>query len=171
MKMNSKVVIFCIMDVSGSMDQQKKETARNLFNKLILGTAQAYPDDFKVVFIKHHTAAMISPTAGDFFNSNETGGTIVSSALKLMCEQIENNYLEDWDIYVAQASDGDNWHEDCENCVNILDWEIMPNVKQYAYFEITPTFDPHHLWECYNLIKSGWGNQFIMKHVVPGSVQ
>ena len=40
----------------------------------------------------------------------ETGGTVVSGALELMREIMTTRYsTNSWNIYVAQASDGDNY--------------------------------------------------------------
>jgi uncharacterized sporulation protein YeaH/YhbH (DUF444 family) len=73
----------------------------------------------------------------DFFYSRETGGTVVSSALELMKDIIRDRYPSgDWNIYGAQASDGDNWPEDSTNCSRLLIEDIMPSVQYYAYIEI-----------------------------------
>mgnify|MGYP003694296857 CR=1 FL=1 len=65
-----------------------------------------------IVFIRHHTQAQ-EVDEENFFRARETGGTVVSSALVLMDEIIKERYSpSDWNIYAAQASDGDNWHHD-----------------------------------------------------------
>ncbi|WP_241360953.1 DUF444 family protein, partial [Escherichia coli] len=85
-------------------------------------------DRIEVVFIRHHTSAR-EVDEEEFFYSRETGGTIVSSALKLMQEVMAERYpASDWNIYAAQASDGDNWNDDSPICRDILANQIMPHV-------------------------------------------
>ncbi len=108
---SSQAVMFCLMDVSGSMDQATKDIAKRFYVLLYLFLTRTY-ENVEVVFIRHHTQAK-EVDEHEFFYSQETGGTIVSSALKLMNEIIEARYpLGEWNIYGAQASDGDNWADD-----------------------------------------------------------
>jgi len=87
--------MFCIMDVSGSMDQKTKEMAKRFFLLLYLFLKRSYKD-VEVVYIRHHTQAK-EVDEQEFFYSQETGGTIVSSALKLMSEIIQSRYpSNDW---------------------------------------------------------------------------
>jgi hypothetical protein len=90
-----------------------------------------------VVYIRHHTQAK-EVDEHEFFYSQETGGTIVSSALKLMDEVVKERYdPAQWNIYAAQASDGDNWADDSPLCHEILAKKILPVVRYYSYIEIT----------------------------------
>ncbi|MCQ9427626.1 YeaH/YhbH family protein, partial [Pseudomonas sp. LJDD11] len=108
---SSKAVMFCLMDVSGSMTQATKDVAKRFFILLYLFLKRNY-DKIEVVFIRHHTSAR-EVDEEEFFYSRETGGTIVSSALKLMQEIMAERYpSNEWNIYAAQASDGDNWNDD-----------------------------------------------------------
>ena len=98
-----------------------------------------------------------------FFYSRETGGTVVSSALKLMSSIIQDRYpTNDWNIYTAQASDGDNWHNDSKICVDIMNKHIMPFVQYYSYIEITPD-NQQNLWQEYSAIESNWDNFAMQK--------
>lgn len=134
---SSKAVMFCLMDVSGSMTQATKDIAKRFFILLYLFLKRNY-DRIEVVFIRHHTSAR-EVDEEEFFYSRETGGTIVSSALKLMQEIMAERYpASDWNIYAAQASDGDNWNDDSPICREILSKQIMPHVQYYTYVEITP---------------------------------
>ena len=115
----SQCVMFCLLDVSGSMDEQKKDTAKRFFILLYLFLTRAY-EKIEVVFIRHHTTAQ-EVDENAFFNSRESGGTIVSSALVLLEQTIRARYAAgDWNVYVAQASDGDNWDNDSIACRDIL---------------------------------------------------
>jgi len=150
-KPNNKAVMFCLMDVSGSMDEDKKDMAKRFFILLYLFLMRAY-ETIEVVFIRHHTQAQ-EVSEEDFFHSRESGGTVVSSALKLMSEVIEKRYSpNEWNIYGAQASDGDNWSGDSPLCHDLLAEKIMPMVQYFAYVEITDG-EPQNLWMEYARLK------------------
>jgi uncharacterized sporulation protein YeaH/YhbH (DUF444 family) len=144
---SSQAVMFCLMDVSGSMNQARKDLAKRFFTLLYLFLQRNY-EHIDVVFIRHHTVAK-EVDEEEFFYSRETGGTVVSSALELMRDIARQRYpTSSWNIYAAQASDGDNWHTDSPGCRDILIDELMPLVRYFAYVEITP--DRHQsLWEAY----------------------
>ncbi|WP_214000237.1 YeaH/YhbH family protein [Arsukibacterium sp.] len=133
----SKAVMFCLMDVSGSMDQATKDMAKRFYILLYLFLSRSYKN-VEVVYIRHHTQAK-EVDEQEFFYSQETGGTIVSSALKLMHEIILERFdPAQWNIYAAQASDGDNWTDDSAPCATLLANKLLPLVRYYAYIEITP---------------------------------
>ncbi len=147
----SQAVMFCLMDVSGSMDEAKKDMAKRFFILLYLFLQRNY-EKIEVVFIRHHTSAM-EVNEEDFFHSRESGGTVVSSALNLMKEIIQKRYSgSQWNIYAAQASDGDNWDSDSANCAKILEEGLLPFCQYYAYIEITEG-EPQNLWYEYLRVK------------------
>lgn len=149
-KPSTQAVMFCILDVSGSMDEQKKDIAKRFFILLYLFLMRAY-EKIEVVFIRHHTSAL-EVNEQEFFHSRESGGTIVSSALRLLTEVIQERYSSaDWNVYVAQASDGDNWDNDSVICRQILINAIMPLVQYYAYVEITEG-EHQNLWHEYTQV-------------------
>lgn len=155
-KPTTQAVMFCLMDVSGSMDENKKSLAKRFFLLLYLFLTRNY-ERTDVVFIRHHTVAM-EVDEQDFFYSRETGGTVVSSALELMRDVIRDRYpSSDWNIYGAQASDGDNWPEDSSNCYRLLMEDIMPYVQYYSYIEIN-NHEPHSLWMEYEKVAEYWPN-------------
>jgi uncharacterized sporulation protein YeaH/YhbH (DUF444 family) len=145
-KPSSQCVMFCLMDVSGSMDQQKKDIAKRFFILLYLFLAKVY-EKIDLVFIRHHTAAF-EVDEHEFFNSRESGGTVVSSALHMVGQVLTERYSSGWNVYVAQASDGDNWDKDSVACRQLLTESIMPLVQYYAYVEITEG-EPQNLWHEY----------------------
>jgi uncharacterized sporulation protein YeaH/YhbH (DUF444 family) len=150
-KPSSQAVMFCIMDVSGSMDESKKDTAKRFFILLYLFLTRAY-EKIDVVFIRHHTQAA-EVDENEFFHSRESGGTVVSSALHLLGNIIHERYASsDWNVYVAQASDGDNWDNDSVICRQLLANTIMPAVQYYAYVEITDG-EAQNLWHEYAQVK------------------
>ncbi|WP_444998012.1 YeaH/YhbH family protein [Aliikangiella sp. IMCC44359] len=157
----TNAVMFCLMDVSGSMDQQTKDMAKRFFILLYMFLKRTYKD-VEVVYIRHHTQAK-EVDEEEFFYSQETGGTIVSSALKLMQEIIHDRYpADDWNIYAAQASDGDNWNDDSRVCHNLLSTQILKTVRYYTYVEITQR-EPQNLWHEYVRIKQDFDNFAMQK--------
>ena len=150
-KPTSQAVMFCLMDVSGSMDEQKKDMAKRFFILLYLFLQRAY-DRIELVFIRHHTSA-VEVNEHDFFHSRESGGTVVSSALNLMKEVVHKRYASsEWNIYAAQASDGDNWDSDSANCARIMEENLLPYCQYFAYIEITEG-EPQNLWYEYLKVK------------------
>ncbi|MCW8880290.1 MAG: YeaH/YhbH family protein [Kangiellaceae bacterium] len=162
----SNAVMFCLMDVSGSMDQQTKEMAKRFFILLYMFLKRTYKD-VDVIYIRHHTQAK-EVDEQEFFYSQETGGTIVSSALKLMLEIQQDRYpAADWNIYAAQASDGDNWNDDSRICHKILTDKILKLVRYYTYVEITQR-EPQNLWYEYLKLKENHKN-FAMQKIAEQS--
>jgi len=148
----SQAVMFCLMDVSGSMDEERKNIAKRFFMLLYLFLTRNY-ERIDLVFIRHHTVAK-EVDEDDFFTSRESGGTVVSSALELMQEIARERYPSAlWNIYAAQASDGDNWEEDSPRCRELLLHSILPLVQYYAYVEIGAE-EPQSLWQQYEYVKS-----------------
>jgi uncharacterized sporulation protein YeaH/YhbH (DUF444 family) len=159
---STQAVMFCIMDVSGSMDEAKKEVAKRFFILLYLFLTKSY-QKIELVFIRHHTSAK-EVSEEDFFYSRETGGTVVSSALELLHQIISKRYPPAaWNIYAAQASDGDNWNADSPYCLELLQNKIMPLLQYFAYIEIMPR---HHqsLWEMYQQLAKQYP-QFAMENI------
>lgn len=161
---SSKAVMFCLMDVSGSMTQSTKDIAKRFFILLYLFLKRNY-DKIDVVFIRHHTSAK-EVDEEEFFYSRETGGTIVSSALKLMQEVMAERYpINEWNIYAAQASDGDNWNDDSPVCRDILINQIMPFVQYFTYVEITPR-EHQALWFEYEQVSEAFADSFAQQQLV-----
>lgn len=152
----SKAVMFCLMDVSGSMDQATKDMAKRFYILLYMFLSRSYKN-VEVVYIRHHTQAK-EVDEHEFFYSQETGGTIVSSALKLMADIVKERYdPSEWNIYAAQASDGDNWTDDSPQCAQLLTEQLLPLVRYYAYIEITQR--PHQsLWLEYEKLLASFDN-------------
>ena len=159
----SKAVMFCLMDVSGSMDQRIKDMAKRFFLLLYLFLKRSY-ERTEIVFIRHHTVAK-EVDEQEFFYSRETGGTVVSSALKLMKEVMEERYSpEQWNIYGAQASDGDNWNDDSPGCRKLLEGSILPNVQYFSYVEITRR-DHQALWREYEKLGERFSEGFAQRRI------
>lgn len=157
----SKAVMFCLMDVSGSMDESRKDLAKRFFILLYLFLTRHY-EKIDIVFIRHHTQAQ-EVDEQNFFHATETGGTVVSSALVLMEEIIRARYpSNEWNIYGAQASDGDNWHHDSGRCRELLSEKILPLCRYYAYVQVAE--EEQNLWEEYTQLV-GVERHFAMRKV------
>ncbi|MFN7725775.1 MAG: YeaH/YhbH family protein [Rubrivivax sp.] len=156
---SSKAVMFCLMDVSGSMDEGRKELSKRFFILLYLFLTRHY-EKIDIVFIRHHTQAA-EVDEENFFHARETGGTVVSSALVLMEEIIKARYNpSEWNIYGAQASDGDNWHHDSGRCRELLSEKLLPLVRYFAYVQVAE--EEQNLWEEYTQLL-GAHRHFAMK--------
>lgn len=163
----SRAVMFCLMDVSGSMDQSTKDVAKRFFMLLYLFLQRNY-EHTEVVFIRHHTSAK-EVDEEEFFYSRETGGTIVSSALRMADEIITDRYPPDqWNIYAAQASDGDNWNDDSSVCHKLLMEKLMPRLQYFSYIEITAR-DHQALWAAYEDVAEHFPRTFAMRQLVDAS--
>lgn len=132
---NSRAVVFCLMDVSGSMQEREKDLAKRFFLLLHLFLTRSY-EHTELVFVRHtHHAQEVDEET--FFYARETGGTIVSTALEKMKEIIAERYPPDeWNIYGAQASDGENFGNDFIRCKTLLLEDLLPVCQFYAYVEI-----------------------------------
>lgn len=160
---STQAVMFCLMDISGSMDEAKKQMAKRFFMLLYLFLNRNY-EHIEVVFLRHHTVAE-EVDEDNFFHSRETGGTVVSSVLKLMYEVVSARFSSSqWNIYVAQASDGDNWNNDSPVCRQLLAERILPLVQYFAYVEITEG-EPQNLWEEYQKLTATHPESFALQRI------
>ena len=78
-----------------------------------------------------------------------------------------------WNIYVAQASDGDNFENDMTVCLDWLSGELLPLCQYFAYIEILSERelkliagpdDGKTLWRGYRNLAGDWPN-FAMKQI------
>jgi uncharacterized sporulation protein YeaH/YhbH (DUF444 family) len=162
----SRAVMFCLMDVSGSMGEREKDLAKRFFMLLHLFLKRRYKR-LDIVFIRHtHEAQEVDEEA--FFYSRQSGGTIVSSALEEMKRIVHERYATgEWNIYVAQASDGYTQTGDAARCVEMLNQELMPICQYYAYIEILDEREMEvfsseesgaELWRAYRTVARDWKN-------------
>jgi uncharacterized protein len=156
----AQAVMFCLMDVSGSMTEHMKDLAKRFYVLLYIFLRRRYKL-VDVVFIRHtHQAQEVDEDT--FFHSPETGGTVVSTALEEMQRVIDERYSPDlWNIYAAQASDGDNTASDNDKTAALLTSNILPVCQYYAYLEVgrdSEHFPPgfirrdSDLWQTYTAI-------------------
>jgi uncharacterized sporulation protein YeaH/YhbH (DUF444 family) len=168
----AQAVMFCLMDVSGSMTEDMKDLAKRFFLLLHLFLTRQY-EHVDLVFIRHTSEAK-EVDEDTFFHSRETGGTVVSTALAEMRRIVDERYpVEEWNIYAAQASDGDNYSSDSETCLQLLDEAILPICQYFAYVEVhdrrqaeifLSTLNVSELWKDYQSVAPEHPN-FAMKRV------
>jgi uncharacterized protein len=175
---SSQAVMFCLMDVSGSMGEREKDLAKRFYILLHLFLKRRY-EKVDIVFIRHtHTAQEVDEET--FFYSRQSGGTIVSTALDEMLKIWAERYpIDEWNIYAAQASDGYTQSGDAQKCVEMLTQEILPNCQFYSYIEILDEREMEvfaddesgaELWRAYRSIFHDW-DHFTTKRISnPGDI-
>lgn len=148
----ARAVMFCLMDVSASMDEDKKDLAKRFFTLLYLFLTRKYKQ-VDLVFIRH-TEDAEEVDENTFFNDPKSGGTVVLSALELMAKVQEARYADGWNVYAAQASDGDAFGSDPAKSARFLREILLPSTRYYAYIELTPDQPAHpsNLWAEYEVL-------------------
>jgi uncharacterized sporulation protein YeaH/YhbH (DUF444 family) len=130
-------VLIMSMDISGSMDENKKKIARRWFALLYAFIKRRYTNT-ELVFIAH-TEEAFEMNEQDFFTTKINGGTKVSAALELINNIIKDRYdTATTNIYVSHASDGDNYDSDNPVVKDILigDGHLMNKIQFFNYVEV-----------------------------------
>jgi uncharacterized sporulation protein YeaH/YhbH (DUF444 family) len=155
----AQAVMFCLMDVSGSMSEHMKDLAKRFYMLLYVFLTRRYRH-VEIVFIRHTDRAE-EVDEQTFFHGPASGGTLVSSALTAMHEIVASRYRPaDWNIYAAQASDGDNSGSDGAAVSQFLTEMILPVSQFFAYLEVGEaggsTFDMSEssLWTLYQRLRA-----------------
>jgi len=154
----AQAVMFCLMDVSGSMTEHMKDLAKRFYTLLYIFLKRRYRH-VEIVFIRHTDRAE-EVDEDTFFHGPASGGTLVSSALQEMHEIVRSRFRPaDWNIYAAQASDGDNSTSDSEVTGRLLTEKILPVCQFFAYLEVGQdaglTFEmpDSSLWSLYERLR------------------
>ncbi|MBV9531283.1 MAG: YeaH/YhbH family protein [Bradyrhizobium sp.] len=165
----AQAVMFCLMDVSGSMSEHMKDLAKRFYMLLYVFLKRRYRH-VEIVFIRHTDRAE-EVDEQTFFYGPASGGTLVSSALQAMRDIVRSRFRPaDWNIYAAQASDGDNAISDSEAVSRILSESILPVCQFFAYLEVGEAggysfeMPDSALWTLYERLRSG-GAQLSMRKV------
>jgi hypothetical protein len=155
----AQAVMFCLMDVSGSMTEHMKDLAKRFYMLLYVFLKRRYRH-VEIVFIRHTDRAE-EVDEETFFHGPASGGTLVSSALQAMHDIVRSRFKPaDWNIYAAQASDGDNYSSDGEVAGRLLTELILPVSQFFAYLEVGEsggsTFDlsDSSLWALYERLRA-----------------
>ncbi|HZE53425.1 MAG TPA: YeaH/YhbH family protein [Bradyrhizobium sp.] len=155
----AQAVMFCLMDVSGSMSEHMKDLAKRFYMLLYVFLTRRYRH-VEIVFIRHTDRAE-EVDEDTFFHGPASGGTMVSSALEAMHDIVRSRFRPaDWNIYAAQASDGDNSLSDSAVTGRLLTDMILPVSQFFAYLEVGEasgsTFDmpDSSLWTLYQRLRT-----------------
>jgi hypothetical protein len=165
----ARAVMFCLMDVSASMDEDKKDLAKRFFTLLYLFLTRKYRE-VALVFIRHTDDAE-EVDEERFFHDTRSGGTVVYSALELADEVRAARYASDWNVYVAQASDGDAFGSDPARSARFLREQLLPLTRYYTYLElVSPNARERasSLWAEYETVANGAPN-FAMRRAAERS--
>lgn len=150
----TNAVMFCLMDVSGSMDESMKDLAKRFFTLLYLFLHRKY-EKVELVFVRHTTEAD-EVEEQEFFYGKKTGGTNVLSGLTLVNSIIEARYpVSSWNIYLAQASDGDAMTDDAQACGALLQEKLFRKLRYTAYIEIGSPSSQSPLLTTYRALAAG----------------
>jgi uncharacterized sporulation protein YeaH/YhbH (DUF444 family) len=155
----ARAVMLCLMDVSASMDEEKKDLAKRFFTLLYLFLTRKY-GEVDLVFIRHTDDAE-EVDEDTFFHDTRSGGTVVFSALDLAEAVRAQRYARGWNVYCAQASDGDAFGADPARSARFLREKLLPAMRYYAYLELTsPGLENHAsaLWAEYERVAEATTN-------------
>jgi hypothetical protein len=155
----ARAVMFCLMDVSASMDEDKKDLAKRFFTLLYLFLTRKY-GEVDLVFIRH-TEDAEEVDEDTFFHDTRSGGTVVYSALDLAEKIRGERYARGWNVYVAQASDGDAFGADPARSARFLRDRLLPAARYYTYLELAAESDSGRsstLWAEYARVATESGN-------------
>ena len=129
-----QAVLIMVMDISGSMDQEKKTIARRWFALLYAFIKRRYTS-CDLIFIAH-TDDVFEMSENDFFSTRMNGGTMVSPALEEINKIIVSRYdPTETNIYISHASDGDNWDSDTPATIEAMK-KVMPKIQHFSYVEV-----------------------------------
>ena len=159
----ARAAMFCLMDVSASMDEDKKDLAKRFFTLLYLFLTRKY-GEVDLVFIRH-TEDAEEVDEDRFFHDAQTGGTVVCSALELADKIRAERYGSDWNVYAAQASDGDAFGADPARSARFLRERLLPATRYYTYLELAASSASDHassLWAEYEVV-AGTARNFAMR--------
>lgn len=160
----TSATMVCIMDNSGSMGEREKTLSRKFFYLLYLFLNRKY-ERIELIFI-HHTDKAREVSEEEFFNTRESGGTVVSSALlelrKMMPSRLDPAKTN---VYVCQCSDGDNYTSDNPLCQKLLKEELLGVTQYWAYIQIDregswpiPPEGSDTLWSAYGEVSQQMKN-------------
>lgn len=133
-------VVFCVMDVSGSLQEREKSIAKHFYVLFCMFLNKLY-ESLEIRFIRHHHEARLVDEE-EFFHGRDSGGTTISTAFTLVNDIIDNEYdVAHTNIYVAYAGDGENNPEDNKIVFNLLRNTLIPKLQFFAYLQVMPEYN------------------------------
>lgn len=136
----SDAVLIMVMDVSGSMDEEKKRMARKFFSLQYAFIKRKYPQT-DLIFIAH-TDTPHEMTEEEFFTSRLSGGTVVSPAWTMAHDIIKARYdSTQTNIYLSYAGDGDNWDSDNADVIEEIETKgLLSKLRHAVYVQVGLSF-------------------------------
>jgi uncharacterized sporulation protein YeaH/YhbH (DUF444 family) len=106
----SQALVFFIRDYSGSMNGPPTEVVVSQHVLIYSWLLYQYARQVESRFILHDTEATEVPDFYTYYNSKVAGGTKVVSAYRLVNKIVDHeNLAQDYNIYVFQGTDGEDW--------------------------------------------------------------
>jgi len=132
---DANAVAIYLMDVSGSMTDEQKQIVRTEAFWIDTWLNSQY-DGLETRYIIHDAAAK-EVDEDTFYHTRESGGTRISSAYQVCLGLIEREFPpSEWNLYVFQFSDGDNWGEDNQISLQLLREKLLPHVNLFCYGQV-----------------------------------
>jgi uncharacterized sporulation protein YeaH/YhbH (DUF444 family) len=131
----TNAAIVYVMDVSGSMTDEQKSIVRTEAFWIDTWLRSQY-DGVEIRYVIHDAIAKVVDE-DTFYHTKESGGTRISSAYRVVRDILKDEFpSDDWNIYVFQFSDGDNWGEDNRLCLEILEGDLLPVCNAFCYGQV-----------------------------------
>ena len=138
----SNAVIIYMMDVSGSMGDVQKELVRLTSFWIDTWLISQYKGVERRFII--HDAEAREVDSETFFHTRESGGTRISSAYEVCLRLIHEEFPpEDYNIYPFHFSDGDNFRDDDEKALELLE-ELVPVANIFCYGQVEGGYGSGH---------------------------
>ena len=152
----SAAAIVYVMDVSGSMGKEQKEIVR-LEAFWIDTWLRANYKQLETRFVIHDAVAR-EVDRDTFFRTRESGGTLISSAYQLVDRIITEHYpVDEWNVYVFQFSDSDNWSaSDTTACMDLLRSRLLPACNLFCYGQVESEYGSGQF---YNDLNATWADE------------
>lgn len=143
---SADAVFIMLMDVSGSMDEEKKRIARKFFSLQYAFIKRKYPQT-DLVFIAH-TENSYELSEEEFFTTRLNGGTVVSPAFALAHQIIKSRYdARQSNIYLSYASDGDNYEIDNALVMEEIENKgLLTKLRHMVYAQVGQSFTAGFNW-------------------------
>ena len=135
-KPEASAAIVYMMDVSGSMGDEQKEIVRLTAFWLDTWIKRHYKS-VETRYVIHDAIAQ-EVDQKTFYQTKESGGTLISSAYKLCLQLLETHYPPAlWNNYIFHFSDGDNWSgNDTAECLALLENRLLPSSNLFGYGQV-----------------------------------
>lgn len=153
-KPQAKVAMFFLLDVSGSMDEEKIEAAKAFFQLWYLFIKREYGPNIDIIPIVHTDKEPKIVPIEALFNSGASGGTKFSPSYEFIDKEIKKRgyTLNTTNVFLIQASDSDNALDDNPKCKLLLD-KLLKTCSYMAYLHVGPPVSESGFWKVLGAIE------------------